>query len=68
MTYICPNCGEIWREDILDQIGDIGCPSCRRCFDLDDLTSIEEDLYDPQDRDLDTDIFGNCFSDADPGL
>ena len=37
----CPNCDETWTEEIQDDIGDIGCPSCRRCFDMEDFAMYE---------------------------
>ncbi len=48
----CPHCGETWSTEDLENIGDIGCPSCRRCFDVEDLTDaimeqyIDEDYFD----------------------
>ena len=35
--YNCPVCGVEWYESDLDSIGDLGCPSCRRKFDLEDF-------------------------------
>ena len=46
MAYFCPHCGLLWDDDILDSISDIGCPSCQRTFDLEDLEqemTIEEE-------------------------
>ena len=37
----CPFCGETWEPEILEDIGDCGCPSCRRCFDLEDFEMYE---------------------------
>lgn len=32
----CPYCGELLSEEELEDVGDIGCPCCRRLFDLED--------------------------------
>lgn len=32
----CPYCCELLSEEELEDVSDIGCPSCRRIFDLED--------------------------------
>jgi len=43
----CPFCREEIDDEDLDSLEDIGCPSCRRCFDLTDF--IEEDAEPHED-------------------
>jgi len=35
-TIKCPYCGEEIEESLWEDMGDIGCPSCRRLFDIED--------------------------------
>jgi len=43
--YSCPVCGVEWYESDLDSIGDLGCPSCRRKFDLEAYMHEDEPLW-----------------------
>ena len=45
VAYSCPVCGVEWYKDELDSIGDIGCPGCRRKFDLEDYMHEDEPLW-----------------------
>ncbi len=40
----CPHCGEPWSKDDLESIGDIGCPSCRRIFDVEDYIDEDDEI------------------------
>ena len=43
--YSCPVCDTEWYESDLDSIGDLGCPGCRRKFDLEDYMHEDEPLW-----------------------
>lgn len=34
---ICPHCGEVIDDEDLQDMGDIGCPSCRKTFNVEDF-------------------------------
>ena len=40
MKYKCPFCGEFFTE--AEDVGDCGCPSCRRCIDMEDFGEVPE--------------------------
>ena len=50
-SYFCPRCGIQWFPEELEDLGDIGCPGCRRKFDIEE----EEDLYERKVRKNHTD-------------
>ena len=42
MKYKCPFCGEYFTEAEAEDVGDCGCPSCRRCIDMEDFGEVPE--------------------------
>lgn len=43
--YSCPVCNTEWYKSDLDSIGDLGCPGCRRKFDLEEFLEEDEPLW-----------------------
>jgi hypothetical protein len=41
-------CGEILTEEEAESVGDIGCSSCRRTFDMEDVEPEEVDEFNLQ--------------------
>ena len=43
--YTCPNCGEVWYENDLENLNSVGCPSCAHKFNLEEWLHEDEILY-----------------------
>jgi Zn-finger nucleic acid-binding protein len=44
----CPHCGITWLPDELEDIGNIGCSSCRRVFDIGELEQ-DDRIFTPEE-------------------